>query len=74
MEWHPDHGYWQMSDKWFDRYVYMAVIDLKYFPQTVLEQIMDNKDDVLVIKPWDAFGTVAMTSGCNHCKSQMNKN
>lgn len=69
LESHPDNGYWQMSDKWFDQYVFMAVIDLKYFPQTVLEQIMENKDDVLVIKPWDAFGTVAMMSGCNHCQT-----
>lgn len=73
MEWHPDHGCWQMSDKWFDQYVYMAVIDLKYFPETVLEQIMDNKDDVFVVKPWDAFGTVAMMSGCDSCKNHSHK-
>lgn len=67
MEWHPDHGCWQMSDKWFDHHVYMATIDLKYFPQEELEKIMYGAKEKVVVKPWDVFGTVAMTKGCAHC-------
>ena len=73
MEWHPDHGCWQMSDDWFDQYVYMAVIDLKYFEEETLRLIMDNKSNPCTIKPWDAFGVVAINSGCNSCKCQGKK-
>jgi len=68
MEWHPDHGCWQMSDDWFDQHVFMAVIDLRYFPQEVLNQIIENREDKFVVEPWDIFGTVACHSACAHCK------
>ena len=67
MEWHPDHGCWQMSDEWFDKHVFMAVIDMRYFPQEVLHKIVENSKDKFVVKPWDVFGTVATHSGCTHC-------
>lgn len=68
MEWAEDEGCWQMSDKWFDEHVFMAVVDLKYFEEDTLTKIMENKDDKISIKPWDVFGTVATHSGCTHCK------
>ena len=68
MEWHPDHGCWQMSDDWFDKYVHMVVLDLKYFPENVWEEIVKHKDDKVIVKPWSVFGTVATYQGCDHCK------
>lgn len=68
MEWHPDNGYWQMTDEWFDQHVFMAVIDLKYFTEDILRKIIENSKDKVVIKPWDVFGTVAMHRGCSHCQ------
>jgi len=71
MEWHPDHGCWQMSDKWFDQHVFMAVIDLRYFDQDTYQKILDNKSEKFIVKPWDVFGTVATHSGCEHCKTKL---
>jgi bleomycin hydrolase len=68
MEWAEDEGCWQMSDDWFDKYVYMAVVDLRYFDEDALKKIMDNKDKKVPIKPWDVFGSVALMAGCKHCK------
>ena len=62
-----------MSDEWFDKYVYMVVIDLKYLSPSTLEQIMNHKEDKVAIKPWDVFGTVATHTGCVHCKSNHKK-
>ena len=70
---HPDHGYMQMSDAWFDQYVYMAVLDLKYFQEETLELIMKNREEEVVIRAWDAFGTLAVHTGCNSCKSHTKK-
>lgn len=71
MEWHPDHGCWQMSDEWFDHHVYMATIDLKYFPQEELENIMQGSKNKFVVKPWDTFGTVALHSGYKHYQNKV---
>lgn len=68
MEWHPDKGCWQMTDEWFDKYVYMAVIDLKYFEQDTLSKIIKNSKKAHPVKPWDVFGTVATHRGCSSCK------
>lgn len=67
MDWHPDHGCWQMSDQWFDQHVFMAVIDLRYFTQDTLNQIIENAKDKFVVRPWDIFGTVATHRGCTDC-------
>ncbi len=71
MEWHPDHGCWQMSDEWFDQHVFMAVIDLKYFEEETFQNIMEHSKDIVVVKPWDVFGTVATHSGCSHCQHKV---
>ena len=31
--------------------------------------IIENKSNACTIKPWDAFGTVAMHAGCSNCKN-----
>ncbi len=62
-----------MSDAWFDQYVYMAVLDLKYFQEETLELIMKNREEEVVIRAWDAFGTLAVHTGCNSCKSHTKK-
>jgi len=67
MEWHPDNGCWQMSDEWFDQYVFMATIDLKYFPEEEFQKIIANSKDKFIVRPWDVFGTVATHSGCASC-------
>lgn len=68
LDWHPDYGYYKASDKWFDQYFYMAVVDIKYFKQDVLRKILDNQKETVVISPFDIFGTVAMHQGCSKCK------
>lgn len=64
---HPDKGYWKMSDDWFDENVLMAAVDLKYFDQDIKQKILENKDDIVITKPWDVFGAVAK---CNCCKEK----
>lgn len=67
MDWHPDSGCWQTSDEWFDQYVFMATIDLKYFPEEELQKIMQGSKEKFVVRPWDVFGTVATHTGCSSC-------
>lgn len=38
----PDHGFYRMSDDYFDKYVYMAAVSLKYFEPEVLIKITHN--------------------------------
>jgi len=66
----PDHGFHRMTDDYFDKYVYMAVVDLKYFDEIVLEKIMEQarKGNTFTYKYTDAFGCVALTKTCEHCK------
>ena len=66
MEWAKDHGYWKMTDEHFDQYTFMAVVDLKYLDEETAQNIINNKGEAHVYKPWDAFGTVAR-GGCKHC-------
>lgn len=60
-------GCWQTSDEWFDQYVFMATIDLKYFPEEELQKIMQGSKEKFVVRPWDVFGTVATHTGCSSC-------
>ncbi len=38
----PDHGYYRMTDSYFEKYVYMAAVSLKYFEPEILEKITKN--------------------------------
>ena len=73
LEREKDNGFYRMSDSWFDKYVHMAVIDIKYFPEEVCKEIIQNKNDPITVKPWDLFGTVAMRSVCGCCKNHDSK-
>lgn len=65
----PDNGFCRMSDAYFDKYVYTAVVDLRYFKPEDMKKIMKNskKGRSYIYKSTDAFGTVA---SCKHCMSK----
>lgn len=49
-------GYYMMSDTWFDKYVYQAVVHKKHLTKKQLKAL-DGKLNHL--KPWDPMGTLA---------------
>lgn len=49
-------GYYLMSDSWFDRYVYQAVIKQKYLNDAEKEAL---KGKLVLLAPWDPMGTLA---------------
>ena len=49
-------GYYLMSDSWFDRYVYQAVIKQKYLTDAEKEAL---KGKLVLLAPWDPMGTLA---------------
>lgn len=54
-----DPGYLQMSDKWFDNYMYYLVVDRQFLSEEVLEAINENDLEVSDIPFNDPFGAVA---------------
>ena len=51
-----DKGYYYMSDKWFDEYMYEIVIDKKYLPKDVVELYKGAPTE---LSPWDPMGSLA---------------
>jgi len=51
-----DKGYYLMSDKWFDEYVYEVAVDKKYLGDK-LNKIIDTKP--INLPPWDPMGALA---------------
>ena len=51
----PNKGYFFMSDKWFDSYVFQAVVHKKYLGKKA--DLLKRKP--VVLKPWDPMGTLA---------------
>ena len=49
-------GYYMMSDEWFDKYVYQAVIHKKYLNKKELKALDGKK---IILKPWDPMGSLA---------------
>jgi len=49
-------GYYMMSDEWFDKYVYQAVIHKKYLNSKELKALDGKK---IILKPWDPMGSLA---------------
>ncbi|MCR5348137.1 MAG: C1 family peptidase [Bacilli bacterium] len=49
-------GYYVMSDSWFDRFVYQAVVKNKYLTK---EQQAAAKKAPIHLNPWDPMGTLA---------------
>lgn len=48
-------GYYMMTDEWFDKFVYQAVVRKKYLGDKAA--VVDTEPTVL--KPWDPMGTLA---------------
>jgi aminopeptidase C len=65
-----DSGFYRMTDEYFDRYVTVAVVDLKYFEPEEAKLILKNAQEGknFTYKFTDAFGAVARS--CSHCKSR----
>lgn len=49
-------GYFVMSDSWFSKYVYQAVIHKKYLSDSLTNALNEAP---IVLKPWDPMGTLA---------------
>ena len=69
-----DAGFYRMTDAYFDRYVTMAVVDLRYFEPDEAKLILTNAQagKSFTYKFTDAFGAVAFNK-CSHCKSSHKK-
>ena len=46
-------GYFVMSNTWFDKFVYQAVINKKYLNDEELKAIKEKK---IMLDPWDVLG------------------
>ncbi len=51
-----DEGYYMMSDTWFERYVYQAVVNKKYLSA---EQLKLLEQKPIELNPWDPMGSLA---------------
>ena len=49
-------GYYIMSDSYFEKYVYQAVINKKYLSK---EELSALKESPIILKPWDPMGSLA---------------
>lgn len=49
-------GYYLMTDTWFDRYVFQAVVNKKHLTK---EQLKAWQEEPIVLKPWDPMGSLA---------------
>lgn len=74
LEDHPDFGYIRCTDEYMNKYVYEAVIDVKYFEEEVMQKILENEKagNFFTYKATDAFGTVARLS-CKCCSHNVTK-
>jgi len=52
-----DKGFLRMDDRWFDEYVYAAIVHKKYLPKRVLDVL---KTKPVVLPPWDPMYAVTM--------------
>ena len=50
-------GYYSMTDKWMDEYVFEVVINKKYLPHNLKKKY--NQDIDITLPLWDPFGTLA---------------
>lgn len=53
-------GFFVMSDKWFDEFVYQVVINKKYLS---CEQLASLKEKSIELNPWDPMGALATVKG-----------
>ena len=52
-------GYFVMSDSWFDKFVYQAVINKKYLSDDLKKTFEDGSKDPIQLLPWDPMGALA---------------
>ncbi|ESK97861.1 bleomycin hydrolase [Moniliophthora roreri MCA 2997] len=52
-----NQGYFVMSDKWFEEFVYQVVVPKALAPQDLVEVF--ERGEALVLPPWDPMGTLA---------------
>ncbi len=50
-------GWYIMSDKWFDKYMYQVVVNKKYLSKSQVE-VLEQKP--IELKPWDPMGSLAL--------------
>ena len=58
--WGEDRGYkgfYIMSDRWFDEYMYQIVVNKKYLSK---EQLKAYEEEPTVLAPWDPMGSLAL--------------
>ncbi|ERL63966.1 aminopeptidase C [Schleiferilactobacillus shenzhenensis] len=55
-----DKGYFVMSDKWFDQFVYQVVINKKFLPADLKQAFESEFDKPKVLAPWDPMGALAL--------------
>ena len=49
-------GYYIMSDTWFNKYTYQAVVRKEYL---TAEELKAYEAEPVVLKPWDPMGSLA---------------
>ncbi len=52
-------GYFVMSDSWFDKFVYQAVINKKYLSDDLKKTFEAGSKDPIQLLPWDPMGALA---------------
>ncbi len=50
-------GYYVMTDRWFDEYMYQVVVNKKYLTD---EQLSAYNADPIELEPWDPMGSLAL--------------
>jgi bleomycin hydrolase len=53
---HGDKGYYVMTDKWFEEYMYQVVVNRKYLPEDMLKLLAQKP---IILEPWDPMGSLA---------------
>lgn len=54
----PGHkGYYLMTDRWFDEYMYQIVVNKKYLTE---EQLAQYNSEPIMLEPWDPMGSLAL--------------
>ena len=51
-----EKGYYVMSDRWFDEFMYQIVVHKKYLPEAFLAEY---EAEPIMLEPWDPMGSLA---------------
>lgn len=51
-----EKGYYVMSDRWFDEFMYQIVVHKKYLPEAFLKEY---EAEPIMLEPWDPMGSLA---------------